>query len=96
MRKISAMYEWSGGTDYRRTCYECSRCKKLNIGKNSVYRCANYDPNNTNWNAANIACKFFNEIKVPPLVTVVKEKKRESEEAVMPGQMNIFDFLNGG
>lgn len=28
MTKIESMYRWSGGTDYRHTCYECPNLKK--------------------------------------------------------------------
>ena len=84
------MYEWSGGTDYRHTCYECSRCDPMNVGKRTVYRCLNYDPD-FNWNAANIACKFFGMVKNHPLVSV-KEQKTDDEEVTQ--QMTIFDFIN--
>ena len=89
MRQISAMYEWSGGTDYRHTCYECSRCEAVNEGKRTVYRCKNYDPDK-NWNAANIACKFFGMVKNPPL-NLIREKKPEEIEEIK--QMTIFDFI---
>lgn len=33
MTKIESMYRWSGGTDYRHTCYEYPNLKKTKAGK---------------------------------------------------------------
>lgn len=95
MRKISAMYEWSGGTDYRHTCKECQNCIQIAKGKRTVHKCLSYgksDSSATDWNAANIACRAFG--KKPPKVPVFYsdfEKSRQDDQ--LEGQMDIFDFI---
>lgn len=54
MRKISEMYERSGGTSWEHKCKECRSlltCKKDKI-------CIKH-PKKANWNENYIACKFF-------------------------------------
>lgn len=67
MRKISAMYQWSGGTDPKHSCGECKNCISVQRGKRDVRKCVSYgsteDPH-TDWNPAYIACKAFD--KKPP------------------------------
>lgn len=93
MRKISEMYEWSGGTDYRHTCKECKNCVIAWRGKRIVYKCRSYGisaSSATDWNAANIACRNFD--RTPPRIPVSHSVKNEE----IDGQMNIFDFIKEG
>lgn len=56
MRKISEMYERSGGTSWEHKCKECRSllgCKKDKI-------CIRY-PEKANWNEDYIACKFYED-----------------------------------
>lgn len=67
MRKISAMYQWSGGTDPKHSCGECKNCAFIQRGKREVRKCLSYgstDDPYTDWNPAYIACKAFD--KKPP------------------------------
>ena len=95
MRKISAMYEWSGGTDYRHTCKECRNCVEVLAGKRKVYKCQSYGSSGssaTDWNAANIACKAFDQTPPgTPLFFSDFESGGSNEE--IQGQMTIFDFI---
>lgn len=100
MRKISAMYEWSGGTDYRHLCKECMNCIPVVINKRSVYKCISYGNTEypaTDWNPAYIACKTFG--KSPPRVPVYRLKPKTQEgsrqENQIEGQMTIEDFIGG-
>lgn len=96
MRKISEMYEWSGGTDYRHTCYECSNCIRQAVGKRTVYKCKAYgitENSVTDWNEANIACKHYGKpVSKPPVF--FRGKKIPKKDQV-EGQMNIMDFMEG-
>lgn len=94
MRKISAMYQWSGGTDYRHTCYECKNCKKIKKGSRTVYKCLSYGDTSsvaTDWKASYIACKAFNQ--TPPEIPVIKLGATKTQEPELPdGQLSLFDF----
>lgn len=94
MRKISAMYEWSGGTDYRHTCYECNNCRQFQKGGRKVYKCLAYgntDSVASDWKASYIACRHFNK-PCPPL-PIIKTVRREQAPDVMEGQISLFEFL---
>ncbi|WP_290095410.1 hypothetical protein [Bacteroides acidifaciens] len=93
MRKISAMYEWSGGTDYRHTCYECKNCIRQQAGKRISYICSVYQKlfgSDEKWKEYNIACKYFGKTYNGP--TLVKKEKRQQASEEIAGQMSIFDF----
>lgn len=93
MRKISAMYEWSGGTDYRHTCYECKNCIRQQAGKRISYICSIYQKlfdNTEKWKEYNIACKFFGKTYDGPMLQ--QKPKRQQEPEQIDGQMSIFDF----
>lgn len=98
MRKISQMYQWSGGTDYRNTCYKCDNCIKVKRGSSQVYKCRTYgatEDRETDWNPANIACKYFNKPPQETLVMKMCECKKSRQTDAIEGQMNISDFLSG-
>lgn len=93
MRKISAMYEWSGGADFRHTCGECKNCMKSSKGPRPVYKCLAYGYTNSgasDWKISFTACRHFNK-PCPPLPAPKMERNKQEE--VIEGQMNIFDFL---
>lgn len=97
MRKISAMYEWSGGTDYRHLCKECPNCIPVVINKRTVYKCMSYGNTAcqaTDWNPAHIACKAFG--KTPPQIPVYKLKPKSAsgsrQDEQIEGQMSIEDL----
>lgn len=95
MRKISEMYRWSGGTDYRHTCYECPHCIREMVGKRSVYKCKAYGitgSSATDWKPSYIACKHFG--KPLPKVSVFFQDKTDPQKDQVEGQMNIMDFIN--
>lgn len=98
MRKISAMYEWSGGTDYRHTCYECDHCKKIKCGSRTVYKClvyGNTDSVASDWKASYIACRHFNK-PLPDRTVIQMQPRKKSPDEQIEGQMSIEDFLIGG
>ena len=95
MRKISAMYEWSGGTDYRHTCYECQNCIRVAAGKRKVYKCKVYGNTAsaaTDWKPSHIACRQFNKPYRGTPVIELGEGSRGQKEAEIAGQMSIFDL----
>lgn len=97
MRKISAMYQWSGGTDYCHTCYECRNCIKIKKGSRTVYKCliyGNTDSTASDWKASEIACKAFN--REPPEIPIIKTgiiREKISEPKEIEGQMSIEEYL---
>lgn len=97
MTKIESMYQWSGGTDYRHTCYECRNCLRVKRRGRQVYKCLVYgctDTAETDWKEFNIACRFYNQIhRGEPLMKMYTGKKQESSD--IPGQMSLDDFLGG-
>lgn len=93
MRKISAMYEWSGGTDYRHTCYECRNCIRQQDGKRISYVCSVYQKlfrSTEKWKEYNIACKHFGKPYDGPEIR--KNPKRQQEAEQIEGQMSFDDF----
>lgn len=97
MRKISAMYQYSGGTNYRRTCGECRNCIRVAKGKRSVYKCLAYGntaSNATDWKISYVACRAFD--RDPPKIPVFKSGTGMlEEESQFEGQISIFDFVEG-
>lgn len=94
MRRISAMYQFSGGTDYRHTCYECSSCVKVKKGSRQVYKCLAYgntDSAASDWKPSYIACRHFN--KPCPIRLVIKAVHPEQAPEEIEGQLSIFDLL---
>lgn len=95
MTKIESMYRWSGGTDYRHTCYECPNLKKIKVGKRQVYKCKVYgitDSSETTWKESNIACRFFGKPHKGKTVMELYTGKRQETDNI-PGQMTPEDFL---
>lgn len=91
MRKISQMYQWSGGTDYRHLCYECKHCIKVKRGSSLIDKCRAYGTEGieTDWNRGYIACKEFNGLLPEvPIYEAGSSKNKDCE-----GQMTIEDFL---
>ncbi len=86
MRKISAMYQWSGGTDAKHSCSECKNCISVQRGKREVRKCVSYgnteDPY-TDWNPAYTACKAFDKKppKKPILFTGGEDEKPAAKAA---------------
>lgn len=79
MRRASAMYEWSGGTDYRHTCFECKNCLRQQVRKQTQYKCRVYQvlfSSEKPWKPSFIACRFFDKTySGPPL-----KKKNKNEQ----------------
>ena len=89
MRKISAMYQWSGGTSYGHKCGECTNCKKLS---DRTYKCKIYgetDGHETDWKPCWTACKAYNEVFCGEPVIVSGTKRK----TVKIGQLSLFDFM---
>lgn len=90
MRKISAMYQWSGGTDYRHTCHECRNCVQKKQNKRTVHKCLSYgdtESPETDWKESFIACKAFS--KKSPKIPLILQGAGEDQ---ITGQMSIADF----
>lgn len=76
MRKISAMYQFSGGADPAHQCVECCNCKRFQRGSRKVYKCMLYGNTNSetsDWNSMSMACKLFN-VQYHPLGFWPKEE----------------------
>lgn len=94
MRKISKMYEWSGGTDYRYLCAECPNCIREVIGKRTRYKCRAYgvtEGTETDWNPADIACRHYG--KPEPETPVFFRRKEPDAKAERWKQMNIMEWM---
>lgn len=61
MRKISEMYQQSGGTSYKNKCRECQFFCRIQGNRKEMYRCGKYPDPQALWNTEFIACKFFEE-----------------------------------
>lgn len=101
MIKISAMYKWSGGTDYRNVCKWCRNCIQTHRGRKKVYKCRVYgitDGPETDWKPEHIACKKFDiQYSGTPILFQrggAQEVKNtpKVEREVSGEQMNIFDY----
>lgn len=88
MRRISAMYQLSGGANYNHTCGECEDCIRITVGKRKVTKCSKYrklsgtDPD---WKASYMACGFFR------MEQVIWQAPPDAIE----GQISIFDLIGG-
>ncbi len=95
MTKITAMYKWSGGTDYRHLCYECKNCIKLRKGSRTFYKClvyGNTDSTATDWKQSYIACKKYNcQVPKVPVFHTGQTGKKE-QELEIEGQMSFADY----
>ncbi len=95
MTKITAMYKWSGGTDYRHLCYECKNCKKFRKGSRTFYKCLAYgntDSTATDWKQSYIACKKYN-CQVPEVpVFHTEQTSNKEQEPEIEGQMSFADY----
>lgn len=92
MRKISAMYKWSGGTDYAHTCHECKNCVKMVKASKNIYKCLVYGNTNSeasDWKASYIACKHFNGPVPERSVLKGIHFKKEEKEKEIEGQLSL-------
>lgn len=101
MRRISAMYQLSGGTCWQHTCGECDACLTEPAGKKKVRKCREYrqisgtDPD---WNPKSTACRFFRPAlpEKTELGIMQQEAKEilesEEQEGRIARQMTIEDF----
>lgn len=95
MQKIAAMYRWSGGTDYRHTCFECRNLIKVKAGKRTCFKCLAYgntESSATDWKASYIACKYFGKEFTGRTIFEREQGSRVKESDDIPGQMSIADF----
>lgn len=93
MRKISKMYQWSGGITPFHTCRECRNCRKVGKGNKSVYKCMIYGNTNSeasDWRISWTACKAFNTVYSGR--TVIRTVSRECEDEQLEGQMSLADI----
>lgn len=100
MRKISAMYQYSGGMDYKHVCGECENLITIRKGSRIIYKCLVYgrtDGPESDWKNTSMACKLFG--KNPPAVPLLfqdsktaPKTKNDAYGKEMPGQLTIFDF----
>lgn len=81
MRKISEMYQRSGGTSFQHECGEC--CHYSKTVKVATCELHGQEPP-APWKENYIACKFFADGSEPPL---------KNEREFSPGQLSIFDFI---
>ncbi len=86
MRTISAMYEYTGGTDYHHLCGECRSCAETKSGKKMVYRCTTFG-SAAEWNPKYMACKAFKASQRRKTMVQLNEP-----EEITGTQMSIFDF----
>lgn len=90
MRRISAMYEYSGGADPLRTCGECAECITELCGKRKVNKCRKYaelTKTNPDWKTSYMACRCFTITARTP-----KRARVQQEDEDLPGQMSFEDF----
>ena len=84
MRKISEMYQRSGGSAYQHTCGECQNLKERKRGSKTVYKCDLYhyqeETPYSDWKKTYIACKYFNM------------KWEEAYPETIKGQMSVLDY----
>lgn len=85
MRKISYMYQVSGGCNHRHLCIECGQCVKDETTKH--YACMKH-PEGMEWNPYWMACKCFTEEKYKP---ATKSRKKKMTKNIH--QMTIMELL---
>lgn len=93
MRKISKMYQWSGGTDYRNVCKWCRSFVKVKQGQRTAYKCRIYgitETVETDWQPQHIACKAFNLDYHG--IPVIQGGQREAKKEDIDGQMSFADI----
>ena len=94
MRKISKMYQWSGGTDYRNVCNWCGNLVKTKRNQRTVHKCKIYgitDTPETDWQPQHIACKAYNlDYQGEPVIHGGQLKKTAVDD--IEGQMSIADI----
>lgn len=67
MRKISYMYQQSGGCNHRHFCRECVCMQKASDGVKNGFRagipdyCCMKHPDGHEWNPAWLSCKYFSD-----------------------------------
>ena len=93
MRKISAMYQYSGGADYTHCCCECKNFIVCERGKKNVNKCKAYgvtEGPESDWKATYMACRQFN---IPAQGEgLLYSLQREKGQKEMEGQMSLNDF----
>ena len=98
MRKISLVYQYSGGCTPFKTCGECSNFEEHRVGNKKVFKCAVYGVSSseaTDWRKGWTACKMFNckPPERPLFETGITRRKAIAPEVQVIGQMSIFDYL---
>ena len=94
MRKISKMYQWSKGADYRNVCKWCRNLVKVQQRQRTAYKCRIYgvtETPETDWQPQHIACKAFNlDYQGVPVIQGGQRKKKAAED--IEGQLSIADI----
>lgn len=96
MRRISAMYQLSGGADYNHTCGECLDCVIDTEGKRKVPKCRRYEKisgTNPDWNASYMACRFFRVEQAVPKKDLMEQVIWQAPPDAIDGQISIFDLM---
>ena len=91
MRKISAMYQFSGGADPVHQCVECCNCKRFQRGSRSSDAEMQFarpsrrhlSGRTCRISALPIECQEFTEMR----------KRKLKEEQERPVQLNLFDMM---
>lgn len=94
MRRISAMYAWSGGMSPGHTCGECQNCRRFQEGRRAVYKCMAYGNTNStasDWRVSYMACKYFDKPCPPLPERVAKTDVRKTDS--IPGQLTIWEMM---
>lgn len=93
MRKISKMYQWSKGADYRNVCKWCRNLVKVKQRQRTAYKCRIYgvtETPETDWQPQHIACKAFNlDYQGVPVIQGGQRKKAAED---IEGQLSIADI----
>ena len=99
VRKISLMYQWSGGCDYRHTCGECMNFQEHRVGNKKVFKCASYGVSSseaTDWRKSWMACRAFDlEPPAVPLFEtgITRRRTKMPKDITVIGQMCLEDFI---
>ena len=80
MRKISKMYQLSGGCDWHHKCKECVYLS------NELNTCVRHPGLPETWNGGWLACKWFSNDE---LLKAVAEQTKISVEQAMEGMENL-------
>ena len=93
MRKISYMYQQSGGCNHRHFCRECVHLQKMSDGVRNGFRagipdhCCMKHPDGHDWNPAWLSCKWFSDVPEKPT------KSKRSKMTKKVHQMTIMELL---